>query len=216
VKVAVLVSGRGSNLEAILNAHERGDCRVELVGVAADRAHTAAIELAVARGLATAVLMPNAYADLPAWDLALADELCAWGAELVMLAGFMRIVGPVMLTRFAGKILNVHPALLPSFPGRNAAAQAIAKGVSLSGCTVHVVDAGVDTGPIVAQTAVPVLADDDAASLHQRIQDAEHALVPAVLDAIAQGDLVLSPSPRYLRPITPSPTSFTWPPLVKP
>jgi phosphoribosylglycinamide formyltransferase-1 len=111
---------------------------------------------------------------------------------LVVLAGFMRVLGAAFIDRFAGRIINVHPALLPLFPGTDGPAQAIAAGVRISGCTVHVADAGIDTGPIIAQAVVPVLDGDDAERLHQRIQAAEHKLLPAVIDAIARGDIALA------------------------
>ncbi len=216
MKIAVLVSGRGSNLDAILKARARGSCRVEVVGVAADRDGTVALELARRHDIPTTIVAPSAYAEQAAWDRALAEQVGAWQPELVVLAGFMRIIGPALLAAFAGRIINVHPSLLPSFPGRDAPARALAKGVKLSGCTVHVVDEGVDTGPILAQAAVAVSAADTPEILHQRIQRAEHALLPAVLDAIAHGDLVLSPSPGYLPALTQVTASMFWPPVLKP
>jgi phosphoribosylglycinamide formyltransferase-1 len=137
------------------------------------------------------VVRARDFADRVAWDAALADALGATAPELVVLAGFMRIVGPAVLSRYERRLINVHPSLLPAFPGIDAPAQAVAKGVAISGCTVHLVDGGVDTGPILAQAAVPVMPGDDAASLHARIQTAEHQLLPAVVAAIARG--VLSP-----------------------
>jgi phosphoribosylglycinamide formyltransferase-1 len=126
--------------------------------------------------------------------------MAAFEPGLVILAGFMRIVGAAVLARFGGRILNVHPSLLPAFPGMDGPAQAVAAGVRLSGCTVHVVDAGVDTGPILAQAAVPLLPGDDAASLHARVQVAEHTLLPEVIALVAKGALILEEEgPRYAR-----------------
>ncbi|MCS6798030.1 MAG: phosphoribosylglycinamide formyltransferase [Myxococcota bacterium] len=193
MRVAVLVSGRGSNLRAIVHAAREGRCPVTVVAVFSDRAEAPAIAWARAEGLETRVVAPSDFPDRAAWDEALARAVAAHEPDVVVLAGFMRIVGTAMLGRFEGRILNVHPSLLPAFAGRDAPARALAAGVRIAGCTVHVVDAGVDTGPIVAQAAVPVLAGDDATRLHARIQRAEHELLPAVLEAIATGRVRLRP-----------------------
>ncbi len=200
---AVLVSGRGSNLRAILEAIDAGRCRAQVTAVLADRGSAPALQLAARRGIPTAVVRPADHPDRAAWDAALAAAIGAYAPSLVVLAGFMRIVGPAVLARFGGRIINVHPALLPAFPGMDAPRQAVAAGARISGCTVHVVDAGVDTGPILAQAAVPVRPDDDPDALHARIQRAEHALLPAVVDWIATGALELDP-PRFVgaRPST--------------
>jgi phosphoribosylglycinamide formyltransferase 1 len=201
LSLAVLVSGRGSNLRALSAAIERGACFAEIVCVIADRESAPALEFAAERGIATRVISPKDFADRAAWDVALATLTAEFGPELLVLAGFMRLLGPSVLARFPGRIVNVHPALLPAFPGKDGPAQAVAARVALSGCTVHVVDAGVDTGPILAQAAVPVLPSDDAASLHARIQLAEHRLLPMVIHAIARGDYELGAAPRYVGPI---------------
>ncbi len=202
--LVVLVSGRGSNLRAILDAIDKGACAARVRAVVADRKECGGLELARERGIVASAVRPKDHADRDAWDLALASEIARFEPALVVLAGFMRIVGPAMLARFGGRIVNVHPALLPAFPGMDGPEQAIRAGVRISGCTVHVVDAGVDTGPILAQAAVPVLPGDDAASLHARIQGAEHRALPAVIDAIARGDLSLLPSPRWKDGVAPS------------
>lgn len=195
--LAVLASGRGSNLSALLDAIDRGRCHATVVGVLSDRAAAPALALAEARKIPTRVVAARDYAERSAWDEALAAATHAFAPRLVVLAGFMRIVGAPLLARFPRRIINVHPALLPAFPGIDAPLQAIRARVALSGCTVHLVDAGVDTGPILAQAAVRVLADDDASALHARIQRVEHALLPAVVNAIAEGTLELDPEPRY-------------------
>ncbi len=197
MKLVVLVSGRGSNLKAIVRAIEAGRCRAAIAAVISDRHSAEALAFAKEQGIATAVVRPKDFADKSAWDAALAEEVFAHEPDLVVLAGFMRIVGPAMLARFPFRIVNVHPALLPAFPGTDGPAQAIAKGVRLSGCTVHLVDAGVDTGPILAQGAVPVLPADDAASLHARIQTVEHRLLPFVIDAIGRGAIVPGERPTF-------------------
>jgi phosphoribosylglycinamide formyltransferase 1 len=198
--IAVLASGRGSNLRAIFAAIDAGRCAARVAAVISDRPSAPALELARERSIATEIVSPKAHADRAAWDVALAEAIARTEPEIVVLAGFMRIVGAAVLARFPGRIVNVHPALLPSFPGMDGPAQAIAARVRIAGCTVHVVDAGVDTGPILAQAAVPVLPDDDAERLHARIQISEHALLPAVIDWIAKGDLALDP-PRFTRPL---------------
>jgi phosphoribosylglycinamide formyltransferase-1 len=214
LKVAVLASGRGSNLRALLDAIDAGSCAAEVVGVLSDRSQTAALELAHARGLSTRVVAAGDYSDRDLWDAELAACIAALSPGLVVLAGFMRIVGRHVLARFPRRIVNVHPALLPAFPGLAAPAQAIRAGARVSGCTVHLVDAGIDSGPILAQAAVAVRADDDADSLHSRIQRAEHALLPAVVNAIAVGSIVLDPLPHYVGGEESDPPALVCPPLL--
>lgn len=210
MRLAVLVSGRGSNLRALVQAIEQGRCPATIGCVLSDRPTAPALDFARERGIRTRVVRAKDYPDRNAWDEALADALSAEAPGLVVLAGFMRIIGNTVLERFPSRILNVHPSLLPAFPGVDAPAQAIAKGVTLSGCTVHVVDNGVDTGPILAQAAVPVLPDDDATTLHARIQRVEHRLFPAVIAEIARGGL--STDKRAPRPLlTSPPDALVWP-----
>lgn len=197
LKLAVLASGRGSNLRAIAQAIDEGRCHAEIVAVLSDKPDAPALAFAAERRIPTAVVPPKAHASRELWDAALAERVASHEPGLVVLAGFMRIVGAAMLARFPHRIVNVHPALLPSFPGAHGARDAIAKGVRISGCTVHVVDAGVDTGPILAQAAVPVLPADDEASLQARIQRCEHRLLPRVIDAVARGQIVLGDRPRF-------------------
>lgn len=183
----MLVSGRGSNLRALVEAIADRRCAGSIVGVVADRRGCDALAFAAEQGIATTVVRPRDFDDRGRWDAALADAIAAFDAEWVVLAGFMRIVGPAVLERFGGRIVNVHPALLPSFPGLHAPKQAIEAGATVAGCTVHLVDAGVDTGPILAQGVLPIRDDDDEASLHARIQRLEHRLLPTVVDALARG-----------------------------
>lgn len=198
MKIVVLASGRGSNLRAIARAIEVGECAATLVAVISDRADAAALAFAAERGVSVRTVAPKSYSDRAAWDAALADEVASFEPELVVLAGFMRIVGPSMLGRFPARIINVHPALLPAFPGAHGARDALAHGARITGCTVHIVDAGVDTGPILAQAAVPVLEADDEATLQARIQRCEHRLLPRVIDAVARGELALGARPCWL------------------
>jgi phosphoribosylglycinamide formyltransferase-1 len=191
--VAVLVSGRGSNLRAICDAIDAGTCDATIVAVISDRKSAAALEYAEGRGIPTRVVPLKKGDDRGLWNDALAREVSSFEPKLVVLAGFMRVLGAPLLDAFTGRIINVHPALLPSFPGHDGAQDALDGGVRLSGCTVHVVDSGVDTGPIIAQAAVPVLADDTAQTLHARIQVQEHQLLPRVIHQIAAGAITLHP-----------------------
>jgi phosphoribosylglycinamide formyltransferase-1 len=189
----VLVSGRGSNLRAICTAIDAGECDATIVGVVSDRKKAAALEFAARRGIPTRTVPLRKGDDRDSWNELLADEVAALEPDLVVLAGFMRVLGAPLLERFPGRIINVHPALLPSFPGHNGPQDALDGGVRISGCTVHIVDAGVDTGPILAQAAVPVLTEDTADTLHARIQVQEHQLLPRVIHQIAIGAITLDP-----------------------
>ncbi len=212
--LAVLVSGRGSNLRALSAAIEQGTCLAQIACVISDRKGAPALEFAAERGIATRVVSPQDFSDRPSWDRSLAERAAEFEPGLVVLAGFMRLLGPNFLARFPGRIVNVHPALLPAFPGKDGPAQAVAAKVALSGCTVHVVDAGVDTGPILAQAAVPVVPTDDADRLHKRIQAAEHRLLPSVVNAIARGHYELGERPRYVGPADVGAFApASWPPL---
>jgi len=191
LSLTVLVSGTGSNLGAILAAIDAGTCDACVRAVISDRSQAKGLSLATERNIATAVIKLADYPSRPAWDDALTATVQNFDPDVVVLAGFMKIIGAPMVAAFAGRILNVHPSLLPAFPGTEAPARALAAGACITGCTVHVVDGGVDTGPIVAQAAVRVHKSDDPQTLHERIQRAEHRLFPAVLDAIARGRIGL-------------------------
>ncbi len=180
MKLALLASGRGTNLRAVLQLAER-HVEIEPIGFVSDVPACPAETIAKEAGLPTRTVAPSQYASRAAWDAALADSLEALEPDWVVLAGFMRIVGPRVLQAFPSRILNIHPSLLPAFPGLDAPKQAIAAGVRISGCTVHLVDSGIDSGPILAQAAVPVTPEDTAETLHARIQAAEHKLLPSVL-----------------------------------
>ena len=196
LKLAVLISGRGSNLDAILRAIDAGTCSAQVLLVVSDRADAPGLELARARNIPTAVVRMGDYANRAAWDDALFAKVAEAEPELIVLAGFMRLLGRVFIDRFRQRVINVHPALLPLFPGTTGPAQALEAGVRVSGCSVHLVDHGVDTGEVIAQAVVPVLPNDDAATLHARIQKVEHVLLPRVIDAIARGAIELSPTLR--------------------
>ena len=173
----MLVSGAGTNLQALLDACASGSYGARVVAVGADRGDIAALARADAAGIATFTLRVPDFPSRPDWDRALTQACAGFEPDLIVLAGFMKLVGADFLDRFAGRVINTHPALLPSFPGMRGAGDALDYGVKVSGCTVFVVDAGTDSGPIIAQAPVPVHDDDDEASLHERIKVAERVLL---------------------------------------
>ncbi|SOC55537.1 phosphoribosylglycinamide formyltransferase [Ornithinimicrobium cerasi] len=173
--VVVLVSGSGTLLQALLDAADDPGYPVEVVAVGSDREGIAGLDQARARGIPTFVVAPADHADRAAWDLALATAIAAHRPAAVVSAGFMRILGPSVLKEF--EVVNTHPALLPSFPGAHGVRDALAHGVRVTGCTLHRVDAGVDTGPILAQRAVEVRDGDTEESLHERIKVVERAML---------------------------------------
>jgi formyltetrahydrofolate-dependent phosphoribosylglycinamide formyltransferase len=175
-RVAVLLSGTGSLCAALLAAADDPDYPAAVVAVGSDR-DAEGLEHARRRGLPTFVCAVSDHPDRASWDRALAAELAAVEPDLVVSAGFMKIVGPAVLGAFGGRLINTHPALLPAFPGAHAVRDALAAGASVTGATVHVVDAGVDTGPVLAQREVAVLPGDDEARLHERIKDVERELL---------------------------------------
>lgn len=185
--LAVLVSGRGTNLQAVLDAVADGRLSAVISGVVCDRRGALALERAAKAGVPTALVCMEDYPSRKEWEVALADAVEALEPrpDLVVLAGFMRILSPVFLERFGGQVINIHPSLLPAFPGLDAQKQALDRGVKFSGCTVHYVDAGCDTGPIIGQRVVPVLPDDDVDSLSERILEQEHELLVEVLSGFA-------------------------------
>jgi phosphoribosylglycinamide formyltransferase-1 len=162
-----------------------------VVAVGTDRAGARALDRAQAAGVATFTVRPADHPDRSAWDVALADELQRHGPDLVVCAGFMRLLGRPVLERFPHRVLNTHPALLPAFPGAHAVPDALAYGVKVTGVTVHLVDEGVDTGPVIAQAAVPVLAGDTEQTLHARIQDVEQPLYVETVGRVARGGLTV-------------------------
>jgi len=182
-RLVVLASGTGSLLESLLEAAV-GAYPGRIVAVGADR-DCRALEIATAASLPTYTVRLGDYADRDAWDTAMTEATAAHEPDLIVSAGFMKILGPRFLARFMGRIVNTHPALLPAFPGAHAVPEALAYGVKVTGCSVHLVDAGTDTGPILAQQPVPVLDDDDEATLHERIKVVERRLLVDVLEALA-------------------------------
>jgi phosphoribosylglycinamide formyltransferase-1 len=186
-RLVVLASGTGSLLKSLLSAAV-DDYPARVVAVGVDR-DCPALEIARAASLPTFTVRLPDYPGRDAWDAALTQATAAHSPDLIVSAGFMKIFGPEFLSAFSGRVLNTHPALLPAFPGAHGVAEALAHGVKVTGCTVHLVDAGTDTGPILAQQAVPVLDDDDEATLHERIKIVERRLLVDVVAAVVTGGL---------------------------
>lgn len=187
-RLAVLVSGSGTNLEALLEACADSSYGAQVVYVAADRAGTRGQQLGVDAGIPTGVFRVGDFDSREAWDRALTEALAQYEPDLVVCAGFLKLLGPAVLQAFPGRVLNTHNALLPAFPGIHGPADAIEYGVKVAGATLFIVDAGVDTGKILAQCVVPVLDDDDADSLLERIKVKERAqLVETVGQMVRQG-----------------------------
>ena len=187
LRVVVLVSGSGTNLQALLDAAASDSSyAVSVVAVGADRDGIEALARAERAGVPTFVHRVKDFDDRAAWDAALTDSVASYRPDLVVLAGFMKLVGDAFLAAYPGRVLNTHPALSPSFPGMHGPADALAYGVKVTGCTLFVVDSGVDTGPIVAQAAVAVHDDDTAESLHERIKTSERAMLVDAVGRIAR------------------------------
>lgn len=186
-RVVVLISGRGSNMKAILDATPG----IEVAAVISNNPGAKGLEIAKNRDVNTAVIDHRAFVDRSGFDAALADKVASYQPDLVALAGFMRILTEVFVDRFAGRVLNIHPSLLPAFPGKDTHRRAIEEGVRLHGCTVHFVTSALDHGPIVIQAAVPVLPDDDEERLAARVLDQEHRIYPLAVRWFLDGRLRL-------------------------
>lgn len=193
-RITVLISGRGSNLAALLAAMAAGTLGGTIALVIANRADAAGLAIAAAHGIATRVVEHRAFATRDDFDAALAAAIDASAPDLVVLAGFMRVLGSAFVRHFAGRMINIHPSLLPAYPGLHTHRRALADGVRLHGCTVHFVTPDVDVGPIVGQAAVPVHDGDDEAALAARVLAAEHVLLPAVVRWYCTGRLVIEGS----------------------
>ncbi|MFZ3559376.1 phosphoribosylglycinamide formyltransferase [Streptomyces sp. BH055] len=188
-RLVVLVSGSGTNLQALLDAiaaQGTDAYGAEIVAVGADREGIAGLERAERAGLPTFVCRVKDHATREEWDRALAEATAAYEPDLVVSAGFMKIVGKEFLARFGGRVVNTHPALLPSFPGAHGVRDALAYGARVTGCTVHFVDDGVDTGPIIAQGVVEIRDEDDESALHERIKEVERTLLVDVVGRLAR------------------------------
>ncbi|HXL95565.1 MAG TPA: phosphoribosylglycinamide formyltransferase [Streptosporangiaceae bacterium] len=185
-RLVVLASGEGTNLQALIDATQDSGYGASIVAVGSDKPGIRALSRAEAAQIPVFTVRLGSYTDRDQWDEALTDACRRYEPDLIVLAGFMKLVGPGFLAAFGGRCLNTHPALLPSFPGKHGVRDALEHGVKVTGCTVLIVDNGVDTGPIVAQASVPVRDDDDETSLHERIKVAERALLVATVGAMVR------------------------------
>jgi phosphoribosylglycinamide formyltransferase-1 len=197
-RVAVLASGGGTNLQAILDQLHGRD-GIEVVGVGSNVPGARALERAAKAGVETAVFPADDHPDREARDAAIAEWLERLEVDLVVLAGYMELLAPAFVQRFSNRIINVHPALLPSFPGLDAVGQALEHGVTVTGVTVHFVDEGIDSGPIILQSPVPVPADRKWDTLEEQIHATEHALLPEAIRLIAAGRVSIEPGTRLVR-----------------
>ena len=201
MKLGVLVSGTGTNLGALLDAEAVGGLAPgQIAGVVSNRPGVAALERAARAGKPALVVDHRAFAGREPFEDALLEALAGLGAQAIVLAGFMRILTPRFLSRFPDRVLNIHPSLLPAFPGVDAQRQAFEHGVKVTGCTVHFVDPGLDSGPIVLQACVPVFPDDDVARLRARILDKEHELLPQAVQLLCAGRLARAGRKVWTRP----------------
>ena len=205
-KLVILISGRGSNMEAIVRACSREEWPAQVAAVIASRPDAAGLAFAASHGIATAVVDHRQFPDRESFDAALARQIDAFAPDLVALAGFMRVLTPGFVDRYSGRMLNVHPSLLPSFAGLKTHQQALDAGVRLHGASVHFVTSQLDHGPIVVQSAVPVLNGDDAAALAERVLATEHIIYPRAVRWFVEGRLALDglrvtltpPEPQWL------------------
>ncbi|MGI6575536.1 MAG: phosphoribosylglycinamide formyltransferase [bacterium] len=189
LRLAVLASGRGTNLQAIINAIEAGELKAEISIIISNRKDAPALARGREHGINTYFLDPALHKKPGSYDQALVDLWRQYQVDVVLLAGFMRLLGKEAVKAYRQRILNIHPSLLPAFPGLNAQRQALAYGVKFSGCTVHFVDEGMDTGPIILQAVVPVLDTDDEETLAKRILKEEHRIYPEAVRLLAAGRL---------------------------
>jgi phosphoribosylglycinamide formyltransferase 1 len=186
-RITILISGRGSNMAALIDAAAAGRINGAVTQVISNRPDAGGLEYARQRGIATAVIDHRAFASRDAFDAALGEVIDRSEPDLIVLAGFMRILGAAFVQRYEGRMLNIHPALLPAYPGTETHLRALQDGATRHGCTVHFVTPDVDGGPIIAQAAVPVLPDDDAATLAARVLEQEHRLLPEVVGWYCDG-----------------------------
>ena len=186
-RIAVMASGRGTNLKVILEAAAKDECPVDVQLVISDKANATALDIARQAGVPNVLYIdPKDYGDRTAFDAVCAAHIDQAECEWIVLAGYMRILSSAFVQRFRSRIINIHPALLPAFPGADGVGDALAHGAKVSGCTVHLVDEVLDGGPILGQATVPVLDDDTRDSLHARIQEQEHKLYPAMLKKLVE------------------------------
>ena len=197
-RFVILISGQGSNMQAIVQACQSGACQAEVAAVIASRKETAGLTWAKGQGIQTAGLAHTSFESREAFDAALAETIDQFRPDYILLAGFMRVLTPRFVERYSGRLINIHPSLLPAFPGLHTHAQALATGVQTHGCTVHFVTPVLDHGPIIAQGVVPVLHDDTPERLARRVLDMEHIIYPQVACWLAQGRVHLNSDQRVL------------------
>jgi phosphoribosylglycinamide formyltransferase-1 len=202
-RITVLISGRGSNLAALIDAVARGAVDGVLTQVISNRPEAGGLALAVQAGIATRVVDHRAFGSRPAFEAALAETIDAGKPDLVVLAGFMRVLGADFVRRYEGRMLNIHPSLLPAYPGLDTHRRALADGARRHGCTVHFVTPDVDGGPILAQAEVPVLAGDDEATLAARVLEAEHRLLPEAVGWFCAGRVVIENGRARVKDLAP-------------
>lgn len=212
-RLVILISGRGSNMQALVQACRDQGWPAEVVAVIASRPDAAGLDWARAQGIAASALHHKEYASREAFDAALAEEIDRHAPDYVIMAGFMRVLTPGFVNHFAGRLVNIHPSLLPAFPGLHTHAQALATGVRVHGCTVHFVTPVLDHGPIIAQGCVPVLAGDTPDSLANRVLEVEHRAFPAAVRWLAEGRVTLTPDHRVDVQGDPE-RLFTWSPAA--
>jgi len=191
-KLAVLVSGRGSNLQAIIDSIEKEELDADISIVISNTKDAMALSRAERYNIKTTFINPADYLSKRAFDKALIEKLKEYPIDLICLAGYMRILGEEVIQTFKEKIINIHPSLLPAFPGLNSQKQAIEYGVKFSGCTVHFVDSGIDSGPIISQTVVPIYDNDDEKSLSERILEQEHHLYPKAIKMVKENQIKIN------------------------
>lgn len=199
IKIAVLVSGRGTNLQAIINAIKKGRIDGEIKIVISDNPKAYALQRAKKNKITTQVVPYKEFRSKEEYELEILRHLDDYKIDLIVLAGYMRILSPELVKKYRYRIINIHPALLPAFPGLHAQRQALEYGVKVSGCTVHFVDEGTDTGPIILQKAVPVKQFDDEESLAKRILKYEHQLLPRAIQLFAQNKIEIVKNKVYLK-----------------
>ncbi|WP_455660422.1 phosphoribosylglycinamide formyltransferase [Pradoshia sp.] len=183
-KIAVFASGSGSNFQAIVEAVRAGDLHVTIEMLICDQPEAFCVTRAEELGVPALTFRPKDYPSKTAYEADVLAALREKGVEWIVLAGYMRLIGPALLEAYANRIMNIHPSLLPAFPGKDAVGQAIAAGVKVSGVTIHYVDAGMDTGPIIAQEAITIEDGDTAARVHEKIQQVEHRLYPFIIEKV--------------------------------
>jgi phosphoribosylglycinamide formyltransferase-1 len=213
LRLGVLASGRGSNFQSIIDAIENRTIRAEIAVLISDNPAAFALDRARKHGINGLVIKPGEFGSRDDFYRRVSDELRSRGVDLVVLAGFMRIVGRPLIDAFAGRIMNIHPALLPAFPGLHGQRQALEYGVKVSGCTVHFVDEGMDTGPIIIQAAVPVRHDDTEETLSERILKLEHRIYPEAIRLFSEGRVELEGRIVRIKECAPSDQSLVNPPL---